>query len=69
MGKIFENLIKIPQSQKSSNSLARGSNGKKVTLHVFICEILANMTPEGERYGPWTSCFTVLVIFVFLSKY
>jgi hypothetical protein len=42
-GGIFENPFKIPLSQKSSNLLA-----KKVTLHVFICEILANMTQVSD---------------------
>jgi hypothetical protein len=49
MGKIFENLLKIPLSQKRSN---------KVTLHVFIGEILANMTQVSDvAPGPLVELF------------
>jgi hypothetical protein len=53
-----ENLWKMSSrnhwATKSSNLPARWSNGnKKVTFHVFICEILANITHVSDvTHGP-----------------
>jgi hypothetical protein len=72
MGKVFENLLKRPLSQKRvqiylqddlmQNQVVKvmvpeqlGPQLRKVTLHLFICEIF-NQYDSGERCGPWASC-------------
>jgi hypothetical protein len=52
MGKIFENLFKIPLSQKVLIYLQGDLMAiKKIHfdfLHVFMCDILANMTQVSD---------------------
>jgi hypothetical protein len=63
MGKIFENVFKKHWAKKKVQIYLQGDlmAVKKVTLHVFICEILAKMTQVSDvAPGPLVLLFFLL---------
>jgi hypothetical protein len=64
-GKIFENLFEETTEPKKVQIYLQGDLmviKKKVTLYVFICEILANMT-QVSNVAPGPLVFFFLVFF------
>jgi hypothetical protein len=60
MGKIFENLFKIPPSQKVQIYLQ--SDLIAIKKSNFACIYMQNISQydSGGRCGPWASCFNGL---------